>query len=125
MLLADVNFTLRGQWDRDGDRAELYRRAAELGAVAWASESQFYLLTPFEFGAVCEHLGVGLYARDFLKIQEVTGRFFVAGGFPPSVNVLFEEAQRLGVMELYVSKRALPPLSRHGALPYSARLGRT
>lgn len=119
MILADVNFTLRGQWERDEDRAELYRRAAELGSVAWASESQFYLLTPFDFGVVSEHLGFGLLQRDFLKVQEVTGRFFVAGAFPPAVNSIFEEAQRLGVIELYVSRRSLagPPRSR--ALPYS------
>ncbi|WP_395645975.1 hypothetical protein [Terricaulis sp.] len=123
MLLADVNFTLRGQWERDEDRAERYRRAAKLGAAAWASESQFYLLTPFEFGAVCDHLSCGLLQRDFLKVQEVTARFSVAGEFPPAVNVIFEEAQRLGVIELYVSRRALAAPRRRGALPYSQRLG--
>ena len=108
MLLVDVNFTLRGQGDRDDDRVELYHRALDLGSAAWASESQFYLLTSHEFGVICEHLGAGLLSRDFLKVQQVNGAFFVAGAFPPAVNALFEEAQRLGVIELYFSRRALP-----------------
>lgn len=109
MPVTDVNFTLRGPWDRDGERIELYRRAAELGSVVWASESQFYLLTPHNFGAVCEHLCARLLVRDFLKVQEVTARFFVAGAFPPDVNAIFERAQNLGIVDLYFSKRSLLP----------------
>ncbi|HVY86133.1 MAG TPA: hypothetical protein VG943_13445 [Caulobacterales bacterium] len=116
MLLLDVNFTLRGPWDRDDERIELYRRAAELGSVAWASESQFYLLTVHEFGVACEHLGADLLTRDFLKVQEVTGRFFVAGSFPPGVNSIFERAQSLGLVSLYCSERALPALAARRVL---------
>lgn len=108
MLLVDVNFTLRGQEDRDDDRVELYHRALDLGSAAWASESQFYLLTSHEFGVVCEHLGARLLSRDFLKVQQVSGPFFVAGAFPPAVNATFEEAQWLGVVDLHYSRRALP-----------------
>lgn len=106
MLLLDVNFTLFGPYDRDQDRIELYDRAKMLGRTAWASDSQFYLLTPHTFEDAHWGLAYGLLSTDFLKLQEVSGRFAVVGRFPPAVDELFKAAARLGVIEqLSVRKR--------------------
>jgi hypothetical protein len=99
MLLLDINFTLFGPFDRDDDRIALYDRAKLLGPTAWASDSQFYLLTECEFADVMDTLGFGLFATDFLKVQEVRGRFAVLGRFPSAVDRLFQAAAELGLIE--------------------------
>lgn len=111
MIFLDVNFTLFGPTDRQQDREALYKRASLLGVVAWASESQFYLLTDCSIQEAVAQLNYSLFDADFLKVQEVSGQFFVKGAFPPRVNQLFELAHQAGLVRLVVSQWAeVPPV---------------
>jgi hypothetical protein len=108
--LLDINFTLRGA-DRHGDRENVYILASEMGELAWASESQFYLLTEFDAFGAQYLLRQLMRPYDFLKTQEVCGQVCVSGLFPSAVNALFEIAHSKGIVELDFSVRSAPRLA--------------
>ena len=105
MNLLDVNFTMFGP-DRQNDREGLYDFASQIGEIAWASETQFYLLTSLDAIEAHNQIRYVMWDTDFLKVQSVMGPFALTGVYPPRVNELLEKADSLGVISLNWSKDA-------------------
>ncbi len=100
MILLDTNFTFHGA-DRDSDRRAFWTRLDDLGAVAWASETQFYLLTIFTFTGCLRFMERWKRPGDFLKVQQVVGRFCIDGDYPEAVDAVLLLAANVGIIEFY------------------------
>ncbi len=100
MILLDTNFTFHGP-DRDADRRTFWTRLEDLGAVAWASETQFYLLTSFTFTGCLRFMECWKRPGDFLKVQQVVGPFCIDGDYPDVVDAVLLLAANAGIIEFY------------------------
>lgn len=108
MILLDVYL----QWDDSSDGAEerldLFEAATSIGQAAYASDHQLYLLTEVPFDDAVRRLKGARSGDDFLKVQEVSGRFMLTGAYPDAVHELIENAGAQGAVALDWSSRPDP-----------------
>lgn len=105
MILLDVYLSWSANSDGVEERFDLFEASCAMGQAAFASDHQLFVLTDVPFEEAVRRLQAARVGDDFLKVQEVGGRFFLTGAYPDSVHDLIERAGAAGAVALDWSSR--------------------